>query len=128
VIPLTVDDRVADDLLGQGDRQICWDRSVETLMARKDEIAGLAVASDERIEANLLHVKDGMGETEIVSLRSFVEVRGARMRPSGSRRSTRPRSRRSDWRCSVSAPPAGIYCTQHGRGRSKDRRPPGINP
>ncbi len=41
------------------DPQACWERSVETLTARKDEIAGLAVASDERIEAYLLYLSDG---------------------------------------------------------------------
>ena len=44
--------------------------------ARKDDIAGLAVASDERIEACLLYVRGG----EIVALRSFVEDDGARLR------------------------------------------------
>ena len=39
--------------------------------------------------------------------------------PSGSRRSTRRRSRRSRWRRSVSAPPAGIYSTRRGRGPTK---------
>ena len=38
------------------DPQVCWERSVETLTARKDDIAGLAVASDERIEAYILYV------------------------------------------------------------------------
>jgi hypothetical protein len=38
---------------------VCWTRSVETLTARKGDIAGLAVASDERIEAYLLYVKRG---------------------------------------------------------------------
>ena len=59
---------------------VCWQRSVETLTARKDDIAGLAVASDERIEAYLLYVKRGMGETEIVSLRSFIDDGGARLK------------------------------------------------
>jgi GNAT superfamily N-acetyltransferase len=80
VIPITVDDLVANDLLGQGDRQICWERSVETLMARKDEIAGLAVASDERIEAYLLYVETEMEAMEIVSLRSFIDDGGARLK------------------------------------------------
>jgi hypothetical protein len=77
---------------------------VETLTARKDDIAGLAVASDERIEAYLLYVKPGMdpptfapsrerelrrdlagalaeaGDTEIVSLRSFIDDGGARLK------------------------------------------------
>src|SRR5262245_5156286 len=80
VIPVTVDDLAANGLLGQVDRQVCWKRSVETLMARKDEIAGLAVASDERIEAYLLYMKNEMEETEIVSLRSFIDDGGARLK------------------------------------------------
>ena len=54
-IPVTVDDLAANGLLGEADRQVCWERSVETLTARKDDIAGLAVASDERIEAYVLY-------------------------------------------------------------------------
>jgi GNAT superfamily N-acetyltransferase len=69
VIPVTVDDLAANDLLGEATQPVCWERSVETLTARKDEIEGLAVASDERIEAFILHLKDG----EILALRSFVE-------------------------------------------------------
>ena len=60
--------------------QVCWERSVETLTARKDDIAGLAVASDERIEAYILYVACGMEETEIVSLRSFIDDGGARLK------------------------------------------------
>jgi GNAT superfamily N-acetyltransferase len=80
VIPVTVDDLAANGLLGEADRQVCWKRSVETLTARKDDIAGFAVASDERIEAYLLYVKSGMEETEIVSLRSFIDDGGARLK------------------------------------------------
>ena len=79
VIPVTVDDLAANGLLGE-DQQVCWKRSVETLTARKDDIAGLAVASDERIEAYVLYLTCGMGETEIVSLRSFIDDGGARLR------------------------------------------------
>jgi GNAT superfamily N-acetyltransferase len=86
VIPVTVDDLIANGLLEEADpglperlngvpRTVCWERSVETLTARKDEIAGLAVASDERIEACLLYTQDG----EIMRLRSFVEDGGARL-------------------------------------------------
>ena len=57
VIPVTVDDLAANGLLGEAHPQVCWERSVETLTARKDDIAGLAVASDERIEAYLLYVR-----------------------------------------------------------------------
>lgn len=82
VIPVTVDDLAANGLLAEADaeagRHSCWERSVETLTARKDEIAGLAIASDERIEAYLLYV-EGLEGTEIVSLRSFIEDGGARL-------------------------------------------------
>ncbi len=76
VIPVTVDDLAANGLLGEADLQVCWERAVETLTARKDDVAGLAVASDERIEAHLLYVQGG----EIVSLRTFVEDGGARLK------------------------------------------------
>jgi L-amino acid N-acyltransferase YncA len=77
VIPVTVDDLAANGLLGESDRHVCWSRSVETLTARKDDIAGVAVASDERIEAYILYVKGGTEETEIVSLRSLIDDGGA---------------------------------------------------
>jgi GNAT superfamily N-acetyltransferase len=76
VIPVTVDDLAANGLLEEEHPQTCWERSVETLRARKDEIVGLAVASDERIEAYLLYIKDG----EILALRTLVEDRGTRLK------------------------------------------------
>jgi len=103
VIPVTVDDLAANGLLGEADPQVCWERSVETLTARKDDITGFAVASDERIEAYLLYAERGAdpptfapssqrelrrdlagalaeaGGTEIMSLRSFIEDGGARL-------------------------------------------------
>src|SRR5260221_11542173 len=103
VIPVTVDDLAANGLLGEAHPQTCWERSVETLTARKDDIAGLAVASDERIEAYVLYANHGgdpptfapssprelrrdlagalagAGGTEILSLRSFIEDGGARL-------------------------------------------------
>jgi hypothetical protein len=54
---------------------VCWERSVETLTARKDDIEGLAVASDERIEAYVLYVKPA----EILALRSFTEDGGVHL-------------------------------------------------
>ena len=78
MMPVTVDDLAANGLLGEGHPQTCWERSIETLTARKEEIAGLAVASDERIEACLLYVNRGE-EAEILSLRSFIEDEGARL-------------------------------------------------
>jgi hypothetical protein len=107
VIPVTVDDLAANGLLGEDHPQVCWERSVETLTARKDDIAGLAVASDERIEAYLLYDlgiwKSGnldishalatasaseapdfqipkFPNFQILSMRSFVEDGGARLR------------------------------------------------
>jgi GNAT superfamily N-acetyltransferase len=75
VIPVTVDDLAANGLLEGDHPQTCWERSVETLTARKEEIAGFAVASEERIEAYLLYIKDG----EILSLRTLVEDGGTRL-------------------------------------------------
>ena len=80
VIPVTIDDLAANGLLGEADRQVCWERAVETLAARKDDIAGLAVASDERIEAYVLYVTRGIEGTEILSLRSFIDDGGARVK------------------------------------------------
>ena len=76
VIPVTVDDLAANGLLEEDQPRTCWERSVQTLAARKDDIAGLAVASEERIEAYLLYIKDG----EILSLRTLVEDRGTRLK------------------------------------------------
>jgi hypothetical protein len=83
VIPVTVDDLAANGLLDAPHPQTCWERSVETLTARKDDIAGLAVASDERIEAYVLYMKcaaDPERTCEIVSLRTFIEDSGACMK------------------------------------------------
>ena len=73
VIPVTVDDLVANGLLATDHAP--WERSAETLIARKGGIEGLAVASDERLEACILYIKD-----EIVLLRTFVEDGGGRLR------------------------------------------------
>ena len=73
VIPVTVDDLEANGLL-EDDMPHPWERSVETLAARKTDICGVAVASDERIEAYILYVPG-----EILALRSLVEDAGARL-------------------------------------------------
>ena len=75
LVPLTVDDLAANGLL-EAHPQACWERSAETLTARKDELTGLAVASDEQIEACILYLKDG----EILALRSFADDHGVRLR------------------------------------------------
>jgi hypothetical protein len=74
LIPVTVDDLAANGLLEQSGAPVCWERSVETLMARKDEITGHAVATDEQIEAYILYIGG-----EIMALRSFVDDGGARL-------------------------------------------------
>ena len=76
VIPVTVDDLMANGLLGEDYPETCWERSVDTLTARKDDIEGIAVASDERIEAYLLYVKT---TAEIMSLRTSIDDGGIRV-------------------------------------------------
>ena len=94
LIPVTIDDLAANGLLGEAHSPACWERSVETVNARKDDIAGLAVASDERIEAYLAYLRGGVGPEanadagararaptiEIVLMRSFVEDGGVRLK------------------------------------------------
>jgi len=79
VIPITIDDLAANGLLEGTHAQVCWSRSIETLIARKDHIAGVAVASDERIEAYLLYEKCESA-ADVLSLRSHVEDGGARLK------------------------------------------------
>ena len=79
VIPITVDDLAANGFLGETEPPLCWERSVETLTAKKDEIAGVAVASDERIEAYVLYVNRDP-TPEIVSLRSLIADSGASLK------------------------------------------------
>ena len=73
VIPVSVDDLAANGLL-ESLPPVCWERSVETLRARKDEIAGFAAVFDDRIEAYVLYEGDA-----IVAIRSLVEDGGARL-------------------------------------------------
>jgi hypothetical protein len=84
VIPVSVDDLAANGLFENADQQMCWERSVETLTARKDDLAGLAVASDERIEAYVLYTAR-VPTAEIVSFHTFVEDGGARLKQLVSR-------------------------------------------
>jgi ribosomal protein S18 acetylase RimI-like enzyme len=84
MMPVTADDLAANGLLepptapaGQGP-PICWERSVETLTARKDDLQGFAVASDEGIEAYLLYRRVG-DALELSALRSLIDDGGARL-------------------------------------------------
>jgi hypothetical protein len=76
LIPVTIDDLAANGLLEDMPRHTCWERSHETLSARKDEVEGMATASDESIEAYVLYDRSGA----IVALRSLVDDGGARLR------------------------------------------------
>jgi hypothetical protein len=82
LIPVTVDDLAANGLLepppapaGQAS-QVCWERSVETLNARKDDLQGFAVATDEGIEAYLLY-RALDGGAEVAGFRSLIDDGGA---------------------------------------------------
>jgi hypothetical protein len=122
VIPVTVEDLVANGLLEEAHPQVCWERSAETLTARKDDIAGLAVASDERIEAYLLYA-DG---NEIVSLGSFIEDGGARLRQLLSRigmgtfrfPKVHPAEISKEFLATLGFRPAAAYRLYAGRARS----------
>ena len=129
VIPVTIDDLAANGLLGEAHLQVCWERSVETLTARKDDIAGLAVASDERIEAYVLYVTRGMEETEIVSLRSFIDDGGARLKQLLSRLRARgtqtfrfpkvhPAEISKEWLKTLGFSPAGGHLLYAARAQS----------
>jgi hypothetical protein len=99
------------------------------MTARKDDIAGLAVASDERIEAYLLYLKDGIEQTEIVSLRSFIDDDGARLkqllsrlRAQGMRTFRFPKVHpaeisKESLEMLGFRPAGGIYFTRRGRDR-----------
>jgi len=82
IIPVTLDDLAANGLVGEDHPQTCWQRSIDTLRARKDEIVGFAAASEERIEAYLLCTKDGADAApaaEILAFRSLIEDGGTRL-------------------------------------------------
>jgi ribosomal protein S18 acetylase RimI-like enzyme len=52
-----------------------WPRTLETLTNRKEQMEGVAVASDERIEAWVLHRRGATGECEIAALGSADDER-----------------------------------------------------
>jgi GNAT superfamily N-acetyltransferase len=81
IIPVTVDDLVANGLLDGADPATCWQRSAETLTARKADIGGFAVATDERLEACILYSMDG----DVLLLRSFFDDGGVRVKALVSR-------------------------------------------
>jgi hypothetical protein len=98
-------------------------------MARKGEIAGLGIASDERIEAYVLYATCGTEEMEIVSLRSFVDDGGARVKRLLSRLRARgretfrfakvhPAEYSKEWLERLGFSPAGGHLLYAARARS----------
>ncbi len=69
----------ANGLPGGAPAESCWERSAETIAARKDEIAGLAVATDEGIEAYLLYIQDEDGAV-LLDFRSLIDDGGTRLK------------------------------------------------
>ena len=103
---------------------------METFTARKEDIAGLPIASHERIEAYPLYMEH-KPDREIVALRSFVDDEGARLKQllsrldaghSVSQVSIRRNSRKGPWRRPGSARLTVIYSSQRRHGRSRGRR------
>lgn len=76
MIPVTIEDLAANGLLEETSAQTCWERSTDTLKARKAEIEGLALASDEWIESFILYERGG----DVMVLRSMVEDGGGQLR------------------------------------------------
>ncbi len=76
LVAITLDDLLADPVLG-GITAPCWERSEPTLLARKDGIAGVALAALNSIAALLLYRKLDAGRgTEILALRALDEEDG----------------------------------------------------
>jgi GNAT superfamily N-acetyltransferase len=60
VMPVTVDELMANDAIDQ-EAHRCWKRAPATLINVKESLSGIAVATDERIEAWLLFRDPGAG-------------------------------------------------------------------
>jgi ribosomal protein S18 acetylase RimI-like enzyme len=76
VIPITFDELLESAALDESAVR-SWERSVATLRNRRRELGGLAVASDVRIEAHLLHrIDDATEACEIVALGAASESPG----------------------------------------------------
>ena len=77
VIPITLEDLIESDVFDRTTPR-CWERSLPTLINRRDQLQGLAIASDERIEAYLLHrnIDEPNGRREIVALHEADAARG----------------------------------------------------
>jgi len=78
VIPVTLDDLAANGLIEASLPASSWARALDSITARKDEIVGLAVASEDQLEAYVLY-STHESEGQIVSLRALVDDDGARL-------------------------------------------------
>lgn len=67
VIPVTADDLVANGLLDEADDTGCWARALDSLRAQAADVAGLAVASEDRLEACLLYAPQGT-QAEVLAM------------------------------------------------------------
>ncbi len=66
VVEVTLDELVASDAFDVAARR-CWGRAPRSLLNRRESVRGLAVATDERVEAYLLyHEPDRHGTREIL--------------------------------------------------------------
>ncbi|MGE0392745.1 MAG: GNAT family N-acetyltransferase [Vicinamibacterales bacterium] len=128
LIPVTVDDLVANGHLGETHAPVCWTRSPETILAMKDEVAGFAVASDERIEAYVLFTPSGVGEATVLALRAFVDAGAellrwllARLRAQGLATLRLPRVHPAEipgeWLAALGFRPAGRHLLYAGVAR-----------
>ncbi len=68
-VPVTFDELIDSGAWNDGIAR-SWERSLETLTNRKEQLEGLAVASDERVEAWALHRRGAAGGREVVALGS----------------------------------------------------------
>ncbi len=75
-IPVTLDDLTANGFLSEGPRQRCWSRDIASIRRHGDPIEGIAVATDDGIEAFVLHRSSRAGGREIVALHAADEVKG----------------------------------------------------
>lgn len=67
VVPVTVDD-LADIALPAADAPRSWERTLGTLLGRKERLCGLAIASGESLDASVLYAREDDGRIAIWNL------------------------------------------------------------
>jgi len=75
LIPITVEDLAANGLLDAAPPSRCWQRVDEAIRRRADQLDGLAVASQQRIEAFVLHRRSPDGGHDLIALQCQSGVR-----------------------------------------------------